>query len=149
MPTTGYDYLTSAAVALYWEHSNDPAALKALRRSTDFHKYYTYPDGIPVETINDRNRYWWVSMWGHFGFSNFPDGRRYTEFLVNSYASERITLEALGRMAQDALYYHEGLQAPIPQGQAQLCPPDDRSRRHPQDWSLGHLPFRAHLDAHL
>ena len=115
MPTTGYDYLTSAAVALYWEHTRDPAALKALRRSTDFHKYYTYPDGIPVETINDRNRYWGVSMWGHFGFSNFPDGRRYAEFLVNNYAGGRITLEALGRMAQDALYYHEGPQAPIPQ----------------------------------
>jgi len=116
-PTTGYDYLTSSAVALYWEHSRDPAALEALRRSTDFHKYYTYPDGTPVETINDRNRHWAVSMWGHFGFSNFPDGRRYAEFLVNNYADGRMSLEALGRMAQDALYYHEGPQAPTPQDQ--------------------------------
>jgi hypothetical protein len=32
-PTTGYDYLTVTAVALYYEHSRDPAALEALRRS--------------------------------------------------------------------------------------------------------------------
>ena len=72
-PTTGYDYLTTTAVALYFEHSHDAAALEALRRSTDFHKFFTYPDGTPVETINDRNRYWGVSPWGHFGFSHFAD----------------------------------------------------------------------------
>ena len=26
-PTTGYDYLTMAGIALYYEHSHDPAAL--------------------------------------------------------------------------------------------------------------------------
>lgn len=88
-PTTGYDYLTAAGVALYWEHSRDLAAWEALRRSTNFHKYYTYPDGTPVETINDRNRYWNVSSWGHFGFSLFPDGRRYAEFLTGFFPEDR------------------------------------------------------------
>jgi hypothetical protein len=122
-PTTGYDYLTVTQIALYWEYSKDPEALKALRRSTDFHKYFTYPDGTPVETINDRNRYWGVSMWGQFGFSNFPDGRRYAAFLTSfspyggdtkSYGGD---LQSMGRIAQDALYYHEGKTAPIPQDQ--------------------------------
>jgi hypothetical protein len=63
-PTTGYDHLTLSAVALYGEYSHDPAILQALRRSTDFHMHFTYPDGTPVETINDRNRYWSVSP-GH------------------------------------------------------------------------------------
>jgi hypothetical protein len=112
-PTTGYDYLTSTAVAEYYEHSHDRAALEALHRSTDFHEYFTYPDGIPVETVNDRNRYWDVSMWGHFGFSNFPDGRRYAQFLADHY--ENFTLESLGRIAQNALYFHEGSLAKIPQ----------------------------------
>ena len=112
-PTTDYDYLTSSAVALYYEHSRDKAALEALRRSTTFHEYFTYPDGVGVETVNDRNRYGYVSMWGHFGFSHFPDGRRYAEFLVDRYA-DRISLEMLGRMAQDALYWHAGPTAPIP-----------------------------------
>lgn len=120
-PTTGYDYLTLTQIAVYWEYSKDPEALKALRRSTDFHKYFTYPDGTPVETINDRNRYWGVSMWGHFGFSHFPDGRRYAAFLtshfpydgdLNSYGGN---MQSFGRIAQNVLYYHEGKSAAIPQ----------------------------------
>jgi hypothetical protein len=128
-PTTGYDYLTVTAVALYYEYSQDSAALEALRRSTDFHKHYTYPDGTPVETVNDRNRHWEVSMWGHFGFSHFPDGRRYAAFLTGFFpkgkryaafleaqGQENIAdLESLGRIAQSALYFHEGDTALIPQ----------------------------------
>jgi dienelactone hydrolase len=114
-PTTGYDYLTAAAVALYAEHSGDAAAIEAMRRSLEFHEYFTWPDGTPVETINDRNRYWAPSMWGHFGFSRFAEGRRYAEFLTSYYAEQPFSLESLGRVAQDALYRHEGPAAPIPQ----------------------------------
>jgi len=114
-PTTAYDYLTAAAVALYWEHSHDPAALQALRRSTDFHKYYTYPDGQPVMIIDDRRRHAYVSPWAHFGFSNFPDGRRYAEFLTGFFREGQLSLEHLGRVAQNALYFHEGPRAPVPQ----------------------------------
>ncbi len=113
-PTPGYDYLTLTAVALYYEHSRDPAALAALRRSTDFHKYYTFPDGTPVDVINDRNRRWAPSPWGHFGFSHFPDGRRYAAFLT-SFLREDPGLETLGRLAQNALYFHDGPAEPIPQ----------------------------------
>lgn len=116
-PTTGYDYLTATAVALYYEHSRDPAALEALRHSTEFHEHFTYPDGTPVETINDRNRYWNVSPWGHFGFSHFPDGRRYAGFLTSFCTTGDLSLETLGRLAQNALYFHEGPTAPIPQDQ--------------------------------
>ncbi|MEP7110930.1 MAG: hypothetical protein ABI760_23245 [Ferruginibacter sp.] len=122
-PTTGYDYLTVTQIALYWEYSKDPEALKALRRSTDFHKYFTYPDGTPVETINDRNRHWEVSMWGQFGFSHFPDGRRYAEFLAGfstfdgDKKSDGSDIQSLGRIAQNAIYYHEGKTGPIPQDQ--------------------------------
>jgi hypothetical protein len=119
-PTTGYDYVTATAVALYYEHSKDPAALEALRRSTDFHKVFTWPDGTPVETINDRNRHWYVSAWAHFGFSHFPDGRRYAEFLTSSFKPDRVDLESLGRFAQDALYFHPGPVAPIPQDQENM-----------------------------
>ena len=114
-PTPGYNYLTLAAVALYYEHSRDPAALTALRRSTDFHKYFTYPDGTPVDVINDRNRHWTVSDWAHFGFSHFPDGRRYAEFLTGFKSEDSLNLETLGRIAQNALYYHDGATARIPQ----------------------------------
>lgn len=114
-PTTGYDHLTMTQVALYWEYSHDPAALQALRRSTTFHENFTYPDGKPVEVINDRNRYWDVDAWGHFGFSHFADGRRYAEFLTSFFHPEHLAMDWLGRLAQDALYYHDGPSAPIPQ----------------------------------
>ena len=116
-PTTGYDHLTMTQVALYWEYSKDPAALSALRRSTDFHEHFTYLDGTPVEVINDRNRYWDVDAWGHFGFSHFPDGRQYADFLTGFFSENDLHMDWLGRLAQDALYYHEGPTGPIPQDQ--------------------------------
>jgi len=115
LPTTGYNYLTLSAVALYWEHSKDHAVQAALRKATDFHKYYTYPDGRPVEVINDRNRFWEVNPWGNFAFTQFPDGRRYALFIAGLLKSEDMVPELTGRIAQDALYYHEGPLQPIPQ----------------------------------
>ena len=116
-PTTGYNYLTTASVALYAEHSGDPEAVAALRRAVDFHAHFTWPDGTPVEVVNDRQRYGGVSAWGHFGFSRFPDGRRYAEFLAGRMGGRPLRGEALSRMAQNALYWHEGPSAPIPQDQ--------------------------------
>ncbi len=114
-PTTGYDYLTLTGVALYYEYSKDPAVVPALRRSTDFHRYYTFLDGRPVDVINDRNRRWGVSAWGQFAFTHFPDGRGYAAFLTGFFKPETLTVDQLGRLAQDALYYHEGPLAPAPQ----------------------------------
>jgi hypothetical protein len=116
-PATGYNYLTMCCVALYWEHSKDPAALEALRRATDFHKHFTWPDGRPVETINGRNRHWEVNSWGQFGFSHWPDGRRYAQFLAGFFTAGNVSSRNLGRLAQSALYYHEGPTQPIPQEQ--------------------------------
>ena len=45
--------------------------MEALRRGTEFQMYFTWPDGTPVEVINDRNRRWRVDPWGQFGFSRF------------------------------------------------------------------------------
>ncbi|MEX0704204.1 MAG: hypothetical protein WD069_19045 [Planctomycetales bacterium] len=120
-PTTGYNYLTMNAVALYLEHSRDTAALEALRRATDFHKQYTWPNGEPVETINGRNRHWGVSAWGHFGFTHWPDGRRYAEFLADFFEPGRVRPRDLGRLSQSALYYHEGPTSPIPQDQSRFA----------------------------
>jgi len=114
-PTTGYDYLTLTGVALYYEYSKDPAVVPALRRSTDFHKRYTFLDGHPVDVLNDRNRRWGVSAWGQFAFTHFPDGRRFAAFLTGFFKPETLTVDQLGRLAQDALYYHEGPREPAPQ----------------------------------
>ncbi|MBL7734170.1 MAG: hypothetical protein JNL51_01840 [Chitinophagaceae bacterium] len=133
-PTIGYNHLTLSSVALYWEHSGDKLALPALRRATDFHKNFTYPNGEPVELMNDRNRYWTgsvikgkdasdpnnyltVSPWAQFAFTNFPDGRRYVQFLASFFKPENMNVDLLGRLAQNTLYYHEGPLTPIPQDQ--------------------------------
>ncbi len=139
MPTPGYGYNTYASVALYAEWSRDPEALKALRRGLDFHEFFTYPDGSPVEVLDDRNRYTLVAGWGNsgqttwpmpgsppggndesaskgqFGFSRFADGRRYSEFLTSFFKDGLVGFEDLGRLAQNALYYHRGATTPIPQ----------------------------------
>ena len=114
-PTTNYDYVTLSAIGVYWEHTQDKAALEALRRSLSFHSHFTYPDGTPVETINDRNRYGPVEAWAQFAFTPFPEGRRYAEFLAGFFSPAKLSMDALGRLAQDALYYHEGPSAAIPQ----------------------------------
>jgi hypothetical protein len=142
LPTPGYGYNTYASVALYAEWSRDPTAMKALRRGLDFHKFFTYPDGTPVEVLDDRNRYTLVAGWGesgastwpdsnsppggndesaskgHFGFSWFPDGRSYAQLLTRFFREGLVGCEDLGRLAQNALYYHRGPSAPIPQEQA-------------------------------
>ena len=68
-----------------------------------------------MDVINDRNRHWGVSAWGQFAFTHFPDGRRYAAFLTGFFRPETLTVDQLGRLAQDALYYHEGPTAATPQ----------------------------------
>lgn len=113
-PTIGYNYLTTLAVGVYYEHSRNPVALQALRRATTFHASYTYPDGNAVELLNDRNRYWEVSPWAHFAFSHFPDGRGYAELLGRHIPAQNMDMDTLGNIAQNALYYHDGPVAPCP-----------------------------------
>jgi hypothetical protein len=120
-PATAYNALTLSAVGLYWEHSRDPAALEAIRRATVFHMAFTWPDGTPVETINGRNRHSSVSPWAHFAFSHSAAGRAYARFLTGFFAEAKLggrdggVAQTLGRIAQNALYYHAGPAAVIPQ----------------------------------
>jgi hypothetical protein len=125
-PATGYNALTLSGIGLYWEHSNDTAALQAIRRAAEFHMHFTWPDGTPVETINGRNRHGNVSPWAHFAFSHSPEGRGYAELLTGFFQEGKLGVadgggvaQTLGRVAQNALYYHEGSGAAPPQTQPQ------------------------------
>ncbi|MCC7339447.1 MAG: hypothetical protein IT170_00050 [Bryobacterales bacterium] len=113
-PTLGYNHLTTAAVALYSEHSDDPDAIRALRKATDLHKWFTYFDGTSVHVVDDRNRYGHEGSAGAFGFSRFPDGRRLAEMQADTLTMDPRPSN-LGWVAQNALYYHEGDLAAIPQ----------------------------------
>jgi len=79
--------------------------------------------------INDRNRYWGVSAWGQFAFTNFPDGRRYAEFLTGFFSPNALTIDELGRLAQERTYYHPGPMEPIPQDMAAYLSQHDCSGR--------------------
>jgi len=114
-PTGGYNYLSTLAVGVYWEHTHDPDALEALRRATAFHSATTYSDGNLIELFNDRNRYWEVSPWGQFAFTHFPMGRGYAQMLTRNIPDDEIDLDTLGLLGVNALYYHAGPVAPCPQ----------------------------------
>lgn len=120
-PATGYNFITMNCVALYLEHSQDKDAYDAMRRATTFHKNFTWPNGVPVETIDGRNRYREISAWGHFGFTHWPDGRRFAQFMGAFFPGQERGAKgkggsrSLGRIAQSALYYHEGPTEPTPQ----------------------------------
>lgn len=117
-PTTGYNFLTTSAIGMYWALTRDKAALPALRRATAFHINFTYPNGEPVEVVNDRNRYWEVSTWGHAAFSISPQGRRFAQFLTEFLEPDSMSLQSLGRLAQGFVHFREGSLAPIPQDSA-------------------------------
>ena len=116
-PTAGYNYLTTLAVGLLWEHTRSPQALEALRRATNFHAATTFGDGNLIDLFNDRNRYWEVSPWGQFAFTHFPVGRRYAQMLTRNIPDTDIDLDTLGLLAQNALYYHAGPSVACPQEQ--------------------------------
>jgi outer membrane receptor protein involved in Fe transport len=48
------------------------------------------------------------------GGMNFADGRGYAAFLTSFFRPDHLTMDQLGRLAQDALYYHEGPTEPAP-----------------------------------
>lgn len=56
-PTVAYDQVTLQAVSNYALLSGSEAALEAVRRGAEFHRWLSYPDGSCVETIDERNRY--------------------------------------------------------------------------------------------
>ena len=75
-PTVGYNLVYVHALGLYHAFTGDRAVLPALRRASEFHATFTYPDGSPVETVDGRQRYHAsVPTTGWPGFLLFPEGR--------------------------------------------------------------------------
>ena len=143
-PTIGYNHLTLSAVAFYYEHSKDPVALEALRRALTFHENFTYPDGTPVETMNNRNRYWNVQRMVAIRIHALPDGRRYAEFLSQFFKPDNLTMDQLGRLAQDVAVLSRGAHGADPAGRLSIRMGDEHPGRNPQDRPVDRLAFRHH-----
>jgi len=89
-PTPSYNLVYVHAIGLYYAFSGDLTVLPCLKRATDFHIRYSYPDGRVVETIDGRvkfhNR---VPDLAHAAFSLFPAGRRHVRHLVQAMQQQR------------------------------------------------------------
>lgn len=76
-PVVLYNFVYSESLGVYYSMSKDPLVLDALRRAAIFHANFTYPDGSPVETIDERNWYHKRIRLGNVGFAFTPEGRGY------------------------------------------------------------------------
>jgi hypothetical protein len=82
-PVVGYNLITAQAISLYAELSEDQEARTAMEKSARYHEIFSYPDSLPVETLDGRQRssHSHVVM-SHFippSFARFPEGRAYLE----------------------------------------------------------------------
>ena len=111
-PTTSYNYVYVHAIGLYYEFSGDEGVIDALYKATQFHINFTYPDGVPVETIDGRVKYRGTpSDSAHAAFSIFPEGRRYVKKLLLGDNPNRFGLSP--RIASAFTYWHEGAENDI------------------------------------
>jgi len=111
--TTLYNLVYVHAIGLFHCFTGMESLRECLRRALEFHLTFTYPDGVPVETIDGRVKYTGdVNLSGFPGFSLFPEGRRYIGFLLDHYRGGGSVSPHLA-----AAYEHlvEGEETPIPQ----------------------------------
>ena len=76
-PVVNYGFVYVDAVGTYYAVSGDAAVLPALRKSAIFHMNFTYPDGTPVETVDERNPYRKDHVVPGAGFTMTAEGRGY------------------------------------------------------------------------
>jgi len=135
-PTTSYNLVYVHAIGLYHRHSGDDGVLDCIRRGTDFHIRYTYPDGRPVETIDGRVKYHEaVSATGLAAFSLSPRGRRYVRLLV-----EKMLAERAARGEPEVTYIKTGGSVKIAAAQFGLVPHIASAFIHHQDGPEEEIP---------
>ena len=74
-PVVMYNFVYVDAFGVYYAVSKDKAVLPALERAARFHSMFTYPNGMCVETVDERNPYGSGVGVGNVGFSFTPEGR--------------------------------------------------------------------------
>ena len=74
-PVVGYNLVYVDALGAYYAMSRDAGVMPALQRAATFHTLFTYPNGSPVETVDERNPFHKGIVSGNVGFSFTPEGR--------------------------------------------------------------------------
>jgi len=82
-PLILYNTVYVEALGLYLAASHDESVRLALRRAAIYHSYFTYPDGIGVETIDERNPYLGKVRMPNVGFTFSPEGRGYVMRMIH------------------------------------------------------------------
>ena len=90
-PVVAYDFVYVDALGTYYAVSGDEGVLPSLEKAARFHRYFTYPDGTNVETVDQRNPYHDTLALGNVGFTFTPVGRTY---LANQWARKKGSLDA-------------------------------------------------------
>lgn len=132
-PTTLYNFVYMHALGLYHAFTGDRHMEPVLRRGTEFHTSFVYPDLTSVETIDGRVRYHHspaTRAWP--AFSLFPKGRRLIRNMAGLVLGKGGLEPALASAMQ---YLQDGPEEPLLQeggacrtvygGKALLCKAED------------------------
>ena len=105
-PVVGYNFVYIDALGTYYAISKDQRILPGLKKSSNFHRYFTYPDGARIETIDERNPYHEGIDPGNVGFTFTPSGRTYLHAQWSRYGWEKLPADLIASLL---LYGQEGL----------------------------------------
>jgi len=78
-PVMNYNFVYVDALGNYYGMSHDKYVLPALQRAAKYHAAFTYPDGTPVETVDERNSYEHSIVSPGLGFIFSAEGRGYMQ----------------------------------------------------------------------
>ena len=89
-PSVLYNHVYVHGIGLYYAFTRDEHVLPALEVASEFHQTFSYPNGVPVETVDGRVKYRdrLMSM-GWVGFSACPKGRRLVRRLAEQLVPAR------------------------------------------------------------
>lgn len=112
-PVIGYNFVYVDALGAYYAASHDPVIGPVLERAARFHAAFTYPDGSPVETVDERQVYSpSIAMPGFgFSFSEFGRGYMHRQWQLLSKRAEPIGAEGAAMLIK---YGEEGSMEVLP-----------------------------------
>jgi hypothetical protein len=106
-PVMNYNFVYVDALGVHYGMSHDKVVLPALQRAANYHANFVYPDGTPVETVDERNSYENSITFGNVGFTFSAVGRGY---LLSQYEKKKAKNEnvATDAIASIAIYGEDG-----------------------------------------
>ncbi len=107
-PVVIYNTVYLDAIGTYFAISKDEYVRPALERATRFHIAMTYPDGTPVETVDERNKYEESILAPNVGVSFTPEGRGYLKQQLDRRSKKSKLLLNNDQAASFMLYGEEG-----------------------------------------